>query len=614
MNEIRVEDKGLMHLLAALEVLKDTGGKHQDSRHVWCTDWMRCVSVPAQIFHLYLCWLTSWPLLFRYAFQPRSGTKDADASMEYKARSAKTILQRLNSARKALAAVSKSLEDVFQFVTDESADAIRITGFSSLPDDILARIFELNHRAGMETVGFTSGMASVSASNVLAQVCRRFRRIALHIPSLWEDVFNCQRKDWIINLKGRSRNPIIFITYNTSGAKSSIDNLLGLVHPAKQWKGLDVRFCKRRNGHDFFKRIASGAMRELNLIETLAIQHDWEHLGSHIDDDGAYDDDDYDDDNYSEDSDAEDEDDEPEEDEPSTNISQSDSTRLSKLSLPKLNKLKLVNLIPSRINCPNLRMCHLELSRMINVFTWDLQALKGLLSSIHLVESLSFRFCNAGTSEDHDVSRSEPVKFPNLKSLTMTIEGYTQTKFLNGIMGIMDVAVVSDLKISMGIYTLSVQAEAEDVKTRLPVDWLGAIFRSWGYRGTGESGLRIFPNVEVLRLEIFEEAELVPFSDIFQAVPRVRDLTLELPRCYEPQFSFTSGRRFEGLNGLRSLHLKNCTSFSGHDWRTFLKERNETGDIEKIERVKVEGCNDFLRYWGANEFRKLLGDKLDWKA
>lgn len=119
---------------------------------------------------------------------------DLDATKEMKVQRAKTALCRMKAVAKTLVHITISLEEAstVQSVTNQSSSIIRTVGLSSLRD-VLGRIFEIHKNSHWHL--FAYGTASVGVSKVLSHVYRRFRIIAFRLPSLWEDVSNCQGKD-----------------------------------------------------------------------------------------------------------------------------------------------------------------------------------------------------------------------------------------------------------------------------------------------------------------------------------------------------------------------------------------------------------------------------------
>ncbi|KLO15093.1 hypothetical protein SCHPADRAFT_927374 [Schizopora paradoxa] len=548
MGGIPVEDSetGLHQLFAALEIWKESEFKQQDARAIWCPEWA-------------------------------SASEDSDILTETKVQIAKRALKRLKSIKKALATATELLDKTFERVTEQSSDIIRIAGFSSLPDDVLARIFEMNHHAYMDAAecgGVNKERQFVCSSNILAQVCRRFRRIALHIPSLWEVVSNSHGKGWISTVKERCRSPSIFIAYDFPKAGKSIPELVEHTLPAMRWKGLNIHLMKRKDGHDAINHISTISDGNFPSLESLSLQLDWEYNKAQTNDD------DVDDMDFS------------------INLSNSASSLLSDWCLPKLSRLRLKNLFPYTIDCPNVRTCHIELTQLFGTNRWDLEGFEGFLECMPLIESLSLSFLNAWSLTRHDFAGTEPIKFLHLKSLEISVQGNTSEKFLRSIMNMMDFTAISDLTVSLCPICPD---ETMDSGKKVE-EWLGVIFFLDSSSGFG-TRKRVFPDVEVFRLDLQEDGDHFSYRDIFGALPRIRDLTLELPGCGEPDIPTRD------MKGLRSLHLLKSGFYYSGETLKFLKEQNELG---KIEKVGIEGCSNLVRY--KDDLKDLLGDKFVWKG
>ncbi|KLO15094.1 hypothetical protein SCHPADRAFT_996076 [Schizopora paradoxa] len=548
---ISVEEDGLFRLLAALEILKESGCKQQDARSMWCPGWV-------------------------------TATKDTDIRTEDKVESAKKALRELKFIKRALVTATESLDETFERVTEESSNIIRSSGLTSLPDEVLARVFEMNHEVYAEFIKNcgTSFRNStfVCSSNVLAQVCRRFRHIAIHIPSLWEVVSNSHAKEWVAAVKERCRDPAICVEYHVKGARKSISDLLQLTHPANRWKTLDARFNKRKDGSDFIGRICAASGGHLPSLQRLLLRIEFDRRETDGDDGGEEDDVDMEDEGTF------------------TNLSESDSSLLSTWTLPKVSGLTLLNLIPSRMDCHAVRNCEIELRHVDEVQYWNLHALKGFLGCLPVVESLSFTFKNAFSNGEADFSVANPIVFPHLKSLDVSVNDNTEEALVRGVMDMINTTTITDLTVSICPVSFHENIDPEEKRR----EWLGAIFHlksMWGHR-------RLFPNVEVFCFALHDGPSLVDYGDMFDALPRAKDITLKLPGCYEPDLPS------DGLNDLRCFHLKKNYLYGSDATLKFFKERISLGNIN-IEKVEIDGCYSYRNTRAG--LQKMLGEKFIWK-
>lgn len=394
---------------------------------------------------------------------------------------------------------------------------------------------------------------------VLSHVCRRFRRIALHIPKLWDIVSNAHTKDWITGIEERRRDPAIFIEYYMKRARRSISDLLQLTSPANRWKSLDVRFSQQKDIRDFLRRISDVSGGHLPSLQTLALRLDWDRF---LDFEG----------------DSDEEDDVGEEEQNTfTNLSEHDAILLSNWNLPKVHELTLENVIPSLLNCPALRTCHIELCGLQGTNHWSLHAFKNFLGcpSLRLVETLSFSFVNACSSAEFDTSSSKPIELPYLKSFTLKVGASTEERFLRTVLDManMPVSVVTDLTVSISPFSVYDSI----LPNKRAESWIGAIFFLESIRRRPRS----FMNVEVFCFALTESIRPINLDFMFRALPRVRDVTIELPGC-EPYLSN------QIMGCLRSLRLKKCISYGGNDILRFLEEQFKLG--REIEEVEIEGC------------------------
>ncbi|KLO08013.1 hypothetical protein SCHPADRAFT_1001246 [Schizopora paradoxa] len=531
-------------LVDALGKLERAWMEHGDGKDTWCTDWLRV-------------------------------SEDSDTTTELKVQVAKSSLQRMKSITKVLASMLASLEESIDFVTEQSLNVVRSHGFSSLPDEIIARIFELYHEGYAAPIGECPSLGwgkSFRASNVLAQVNRHTRRIALHLPALWEYVPLKTRhfKEMVANLNKRCQNPNIFINYtifhkvNTS--TSACADFLRLLHPASQWKGLNI--IHRSGGPTCYGDVSTISSGKLDGLLDLRIYHHGEPWIPRM-----------------------------RPDEPSTNLSKHELALLSGWRLPALNRLTLIHVIPARMDCPNIRECHIALDYTRK--NWDLFALRDFFGCIPQLESLSFSFhgVNIDTDSVYRLSASiTPVSLSRLEMLAMNITGATEDAFLQCLLNLLDVSTISSLKISL-TYKPN-YAEPDDDRGN---KWLKVIFN--------DERRHAFPNVTEFWLSIRKgSVEYFPSHGyVMQFVPHVKSLVLDLPSCTEPSFL----RIFESLGELQTVRLHGCDLFEG-DWIVRDLERVNQQKLAQIESFDIGGSLGLLKY--KDDLERVLGRKLVWKA
>ncbi|KLO07259.1 hypothetical protein SCHPADRAFT_656654 [Schizopora paradoxa] len=537
--------------LESLETMKRTGFDEEDGWKLWCMDWLRTSS-------------------------------DPDTSLEMKVHVAKSSLSRMKSIAKVLESVSASLESSIDHVANESRDMIRVSGFSSLPDDVIARIFELYHEEYRNLVGEGDAKnwgKSFRAPNVLTQVCKRFRQVALHIPALWDCVSGRTRhaREMIPILMDRCQYPTVFLDYdffqepNTSNSA----DFLRILPPASQWRGLAIFHGRTEGSREFFEDIHAFSNGRLDNLLDLRIAH----VGETPD---------------------EDEDDGEDGDE-STNIYENDAAFLAEWRLPKLKRLTLSNIIPTRMDCPNLQECRIDLGT--NKVHWDIHTLKKFFLCIPLLESLSFSFCNdipdEGDIHNHmQMHLFEPVRLSRLRSLELNVTKETEGSFLRNVLDILDLSTISRLRVSL----LYARNNTKDLASCL-AGWL------FGISFTNTNSHRVFPNVKDFHLALHKEYKecALPYGNLMRCLPQVRNLELNLPEISEPSFILV----FKYLKELRSIRLDDRNS----SHRYYLAddfERVDQQKLDQLERFEIEGGGSL---WGQKDrLERRLESKLIWRT
>lgn len=479
---------------------------------------------------------------------------------------------------KQLTTIFNSLKATVELVERESWPLIRGAGFASLPDELLARIFEMCMPARPE------GPANhYCFSQKLASVCRRFRHIALRLPRLWEDVGNFDDIGHIRNSKERCRNPCVFVGYWDEN-QETLEEFIHLLHPANQWKHLIVQ-SEEDDTSRVVDVLTSTTRGDFRSLESLSLQLNWEDEEYDIEEDVGV---------------------------PHTNLSDSDAALLSTWKLPALRDLAIRNFIPRGITCPNLRHCDIDLSRYTQTFSWDINALKNFLRSVHLIESLSFTFNCANSPAgygNHDAGGSSNlnVKFPRLMSLVIHVGHQTQAKFLADIMDAIDTPVLTTLKVFMDdIDGTNFELEATSYHA-----WLCAIFTSSS--SSSARTPRVFATVTTLDLHVPLDNERPQNDVVYPAVPRVQHLRLKVPPS-----PTTSGRRardifkrcdFRCWENLRTIHI-GCTPSNDALWCMFVALRGMLAQkkLEKLEEIKLAGLSGIS--YCKEKIKELLGDKL----
>lgn len=150
----------------------------------------------------------------------------------------------MKDVKRVMDSVSNSLDDAIQKVTDSNLRDCQAAGLASLPDDVLAQIFETcyNH-------DFFFRKQTYKSLYSLASTCKRFRRIALRLPHLWKAVSLHFSKERLSAHTSRCRNLIVRIPRMNS--IDEVSNFLRQIEPYHQWEELDVSYSNEDQGHRF---------------------------------------------------------------------------------------------------------------------------------------------------------------------------------------------------------------------------------------------------------------------------------------------------------------------------------------------------------------------------
>lgn len=478
---------------------------------------------------------------------------------ESKAQVAKTALSRMKLVAKTLGAISSSVEEMIELVTSESSSFILTADFNSLPDDVLARIFELCASWGEYDGGFVTNYVP----SRLSSVCRRFRHIALRLPCLWANVSNYHKDEWALLLKNRCLKPNVFVVTLFEEDSNGWDNLFRILQPANQWKGLDVD-VHYLDLHDVLELVSERSGGDFSGMESLKI-------GPVLENNEWYE-------QY-----------EP----PTTNLSDSDDALISSWRLPSLRALTVQNVIPSTIHCPNLRSCKIILSTICRLCIWDLRALKTFLHTVRHVESLSLELDGADCS--HIAQSSVPIKFPRLRSLAIEAKCRTKPKVLRYVMDAVEAETLSTLDISLERESISDQSHKYS-------DWLTALFTS----STGRP--RTFASVKTfkLRLKPDDKGDDFPDKRTLLALPHVQNLYLNLPANLTANLYHIFGT----VKDLHTLRLENCPRYADvRSLEAYIRSRarEKNDEFASIEEVELRGFSPLSFH--TKEIEKLLGKK-----
>ena len=287
----------------------------------------------------------------------------------------KKTIQSFKTVCDTLHDISSYLNNAVQRMEAIMQPFILSHSFGILPDDVLARVFELVDP--VET-----------PPNVLASVCRRFRNIMLHLPRLWTHISTVSSTRNISDRLERSKEMGLDVeaVIDRMSSKRDISSKLDLlIHHAWRWRSLLLQFDDDRVGlpllpasEDTWKAV------QLPMLHQLTIYRSRYPRPTHIGE------------NY-------------------------DVPLVTDWDMPKLRSLKLTNIFPHHKSNSSLRSFSIKLRSMSSTIRFSRHAYEQLQfflqTSVQLEEiTLDFVFAIFGRFVEH-----EPIHLPNLRALTFLL-------------------------------------------------------------------------------------------------------------------------------------------------------------------------------------------------
>ncbi|KAH8110701.1 hypothetical protein DFH11DRAFT_761185 [Phellopilus nigrolimitatus] len=123
-------------------------------------------------------------------------------SLESSLNSTKQVFRQLEATKDALFLLARSCEQRLSALKVEMQPYFLHSGILSLPDDVLALIFENSLLDGKEYVRL---YLKPPPEPSISHVCRRFRSISLGLPKLWSRVTSDMSKKWVETRLWRSK-------------------------------------------------------------------------------------------------------------------------------------------------------------------------------------------------------------------------------------------------------------------------------------------------------------------------------------------------------------------------------------------------------------------------
>ncbi|KLO08011.1 hypothetical protein SCHPADRAFT_932062 [Schizopora paradoxa] len=551
--ELSVNQADLDDLLVTLQSLKKDGYQTEDGRWLWCSGWLKL------------------------------STNSTKISSETLAQSAKDALSRMKNLKRTMALLTGSLQNTIQKVTEHSADVIRSVGFASLPDEVIAHVLELlSEDYHAESIWDES---TCHWSRMLTSVCGRLRRIALHLPRLWEKISVATGKHWVACVRKRCQNPdvhFVYEDYDYSLTDTSIRNFLQVAHPTDAWKSLRIAYGGEDAGHMIFQRICPDSRNKFTKLKYISIKR------------GDYD--------------------FPDDDEVETSttlLNESEHQLLADWCIPNVEVIELGNIIPRALSCPSLKdlSIHLNEDRENPNFHWDIDALGSFLRHLVSIHTLTLKFGCATVSPD-DLEPQEalqPVRLLRLTKLKLEINILTEDTFLRRITEVVDGSNVFEISVTMNYEYLTDSSG--------PNKWISAVFE------TRSGTIRTFPNVEILEI-VFKERHSYEeffyraprFDIILRAVPKVRSLSIWIPNHISLPNLHLIREEFGCLKDLQSLCVKYYDKRSTYDWVELLfyfGRLESQGELDQFKRLELAGFSKHTSW--QEDFEQLLGERFIWR-
>ncbi|KLO15420.1 hypothetical protein SCHPADRAFT_995902 [Schizopora paradoxa] len=483
-------------------------------------------------------------------------------------REARKMLARMKSALKTLGSVTTFLEYSIQSLSHNCIREERAIGIASLPDELLARVFEFYYEDYHDQFN-TESEDTTTSPMILSGVCKRFRCIVLHMPRVWACVSPYFGSDRLDTLKTRCQNPVVFLSADCESSNKEFVRFFKQLHPINQWRGLNMEFVDKEDGCILFESLFSRGS-SLDALETLSIT--FEGFGN---DEGNL---------------------------PNPLFPRKCQEVLSKWVMPRLEELVLRNIIPSgNLKCSRLKSCKIFLGNFLyHRVEWDFNALRNFIHSSPLssIEHLTVIFDGTLASDVTLGTRKHPLF--KLKHLEVYVDLDTDPKALRQIMDIVDAPNLESMKIHLSYL--------QDGDIHLPIKWLNAIFQP------SEGLIRTFPNVVKFQIYVLLNgiAEL-PFEPMLRSLPRLNSLRMSIPGAKVPDFSALR-RNFGCIQELKSLDFRNCLSPSPWNIADYFSSLKRCQGLTELQEVELRGCCGLRESGYKERVITLLGDKLLWKC
>ncbi len=578
----RIDEEKFGYLAACLETIVARGFSKgvihiDEGMDVWCPDISYKLDFYGCVANLPLS--RSCPDTSCFLSIDNHDVSEADISI------LKTSLFRMKSVKRVLDTLSSSLEETIDIVTSKTRVVFQTAGFATLPDELLARIFELTYDA-KEIFDFHCSISADkgltnSSTHFLACVSKRFRRVALSVPFIWRDVSCSHPVDRILTLRERCQNPSVCLKTEKDSLAPS-EHILGIIHPSRQWQELHLHFGGENTRHSLFELLKGHCQEPFGALEALLLYNnnsDWAQL------------------------------------EIQPNVASSlrdmDSGILASWRMPRLTSLALSGFLPSAtMQCPNVTSLVILINRGLgpnDEFASDMNKLRDLLASLPKLEILYVSFQSKILAEAD--SPIPLVTLPYLTTLGLVLYRMAKPRTVGLLMDFLGAPNLKNLNVRI-------------LRTHRH-EWNVLIFKRWMmelFMPSPGQPRRCYSSVERVSFTILENETSDSFpimlNDMFAALPNIREIKLSLPENIPLDANLSAAIKDGALRHVRSIHIV-CPEDGNRNSTTtykmlldFLRDQQNSNSLDEFECLHISKHHGSL--WYKNQLGRLLGDKLIW--
>lgn len=472
-----------------------------------------------------------------------------------------TVTSLVNAAGALLDLANSAQSLIHSYNQSEHSVVVKgpIWDLSVLSDDILATIFEYTAAGDLDGEDVDASAVGL----VLSHVNRRFRTLALGIPTLWTYLSNLQHRDEMRTCLERSKDEgltiDLVVSHNDRDGHMLIDGFLEAVVPHHR------RWCELRFESDSCRNEIFDSLRlrcrdlELSSLHHLSLLG----IGPH-----------------------------PRDEQSALNTDYSSLHFYSSWNMPNLKELIAHDFIPheymddGRALGPNLSSCTLS------VYTEHLYEMDALYEFLRLrpsLQHLTLLFERALCMDLDD--KFVELELPNLQSFTVSIcEAAACARS--------DINVFKDFMHSLRLPKLAkMHLSIKDCREEDVPKWLSCL---------------LAPRNDYAHLSEFDVTVWVnsfkpdPYDDIWTRLPNVQHLSIEVP---DSVLRFNIGKPH--LSQLRSLRLVSCHLTDGECLESLLGRMTQDNGWENFERLEVMDCTMMEEHRGCAELY-LPNARIEW--